>query len=243
MGCRRICSALTHILRKSTFCYCTPMFLLNLHYNPQRYLLPLLTQSYQARLSIKAHQKYLLTRLTTSIDSLKDTQSASFSVLPKPENFQEDPMYRDCHTLDAVIAVSGEKTLDISPFSVLRSAIEEFVAQGKDADTGDLFRAIEAKFPILKSEDGAQYRVGQISFPLIRFLSLMMGYVECHLADPINKPTLQLRKHINNIYLVLHSSFCPSSFPTTVFPCNSAQLSPTSPLSDESISTHSPGSL
>ena len=191
MGSRRICSAFTYILRKLTFCYCTSVFVPNLYNNPQRYLLPLLAQSYQARLSIEAHQKYLLTRLTTSIDSLKDTQSASFSVLPKPVHFQEDPMYMGCHTLDAVISASGERALDISPFSVLRSAIEEFVAQGKDADTGELFRAIEAKFPILKSEDGAQYRVGQIPSPLVRFL-LLMDYVECPLANPINKPTLQL---------------------------------------------------
>jgi hypothetical protein len=120
--------------------------------------MPLLTQSYQARLSIKAHQKDLLTRLTTSITSLKEHQSESFSVLPKPELFTEAPRYKDCHTLDGIVAVS-DKPKEIPQFSVLRCAIEEFMAQSRDADTEALFRAIEAKLPWLNSEDGARYQV------------------------------------------------------------------------------------
>ena len=140
----------------SLFCFA---FLSDFYSDIQRYLLPLLTYSYQARLSIKAHQKDLLARLTTSIESLKDTQSKTFSVLPKPKPFQEDPIYKDCHTLDAVVAASQEETQKMPSFSVLRCAIEEFATQGLDANTEELFRAIEAKFPFLNSEHEAQYQV------------------------------------------------------------------------------------
>jgi len=134
-------------------------FLSDSHSDIQRYLLPLFSYSYQARFSIKTHQKDLLARLTTSIESLKDTQSRTFSVLPKPKPFQEDPTYKDCHTLDAVVAASQEETQKMPSFSVLRCAIEEFATQGLDASTEELFRAIEVKFPSLNSEHGAQYQV------------------------------------------------------------------------------------
>jgi len=127
----------------------------------QRYLLPLLTHSYQARLALKLHQKDLLSRLTTSIESLKQTQTESFTVLPKLPPFREDPKYNDCRTLDQAVSASNDAPQEIPPFTVLRCAIEELAAQSRDVDTEELFRAIEAKLPWLRSEDGAQYQASQ----------------------------------------------------------------------------------
>ena len=101
-------------------------------------------------------------RLTTSIESLKRAQVKSFSVLPKPAPFKEDPKFEHCHTLDQIADASDEKPWTIPPFSVLRCALEEFVAQSKEADTETLFRNIETKLPWINSdpENGTLYQVG-----------------------------------------------------------------------------------
>jgi hypothetical protein len=125
----------------------------------QRYLLPLLTHSYQARISLRAHQKELLSKLITSTKSLKETQLTTFSVLPKPQPFQEDPKYKHCHTLGAVINASGQHLQKIPPFTILRCAIEEVVSQGRDSDTEALFRTIDAILPPMSSEDRYRYQV------------------------------------------------------------------------------------
>jgi hypothetical protein len=151
--------------------------------------MPLLIQSYQARLALKAHQNDLLTRLTISIDSLKETQSKCFSVLPEPEQFKEDPKYRECHTLDAIVAASQNKEKEIPPFSVLRCAIEESVSQNRDVGTEALFCAIAAKLPWLNSEDGVQYQVSHIAFRLFADY-MLIDCLERPLANPINKSAL-----------------------------------------------------
>lgn len=156
----------------------------------QRYLMPLLIQSYHARLSINTHQKDLLTRLATSIKSLKETQSETFSVLPMPQSFAENPKYRDCHTLDTIVAVSENNPKEIPPFSVLRCAMEEFAAQSRDPDTETLFRAIEAKLPWLNSENGSQYQVNPTHFFQFCHRSCVSYCQERSLADFINKPAL-----------------------------------------------------
>ena len=55
-----------------------------------------------------------------------------------------------------------EKPWTIPPFSVLRCALEEFVAKSKEADTESLFRNIETKLPWINSdpENGTLYQVG-----------------------------------------------------------------------------------
>lgn len=103
----------------------------------------------------------LLTRLTVSIESFKEAQTKPFSVLPKPAPFKEDSKFKHCHTLDQIVDTSDEKLQIIPPFSVLRCTLEEFVAQGKEADTESLFRNIEAKLPWINSdpENGTLYQV------------------------------------------------------------------------------------
>ncbi|KAF7975120.1 hypothetical protein HWV62_10413 [Athelia sp. TMB] len=123
-----------------------------------RFLLPRLSSSLQARASIQAHQKDLLSRLTTSIHALKDTQSETFTILPKPRPFQENAEYKECHTLEQVIAAGGETPQDVPSFSILRCALEEFDAQNKEASTEELFALMTAKLPWLQSEEGAKYR-------------------------------------------------------------------------------------
>ncbi|KZP20165.1 hypothetical protein FIBSPDRAFT_919935 [Athelia psychrophila] len=123
-----------------------------------RYILPLLSRSLQARVSIKVHQKDLLSRLTTSIQALKDTQSETFAILPKPQPFQENVVYKNCHNLEQILAAGGETPQDVPPFSVLRCALEEFEAQDTEASTEALFEMMASKLPWLQSEDGSKHQ-------------------------------------------------------------------------------------
>lgn len=205
MGSRRIRCDITHLLCESAWLSQTPVFA-NIHVM-QRFLLPLLTRSLQARVSIKAHQKDLLLRLTASIQALKATQHEAFSVLPRPGSVREDAEFKDCHTLEQIIAASGETPQDIPPFSVLRCTLEEFSAQGKDADTDGLFQAITSKLEWMQSDEGNRYQVSKnnpLELPersLMKFIRMTSGR---HYPRTLHSATLtQKQRPFGNILLPL----------------------------------------
>jgi len=100
----------------------------------------------------------LLSRLTTSIHNLKETQSGTFSVLPKPQPTQESSDYKNCHNLEQILVAGGERPQDVPPFSILRCALEEFEAVQREASTEALFEVLTNKLPWLQSEDGSKYQ-------------------------------------------------------------------------------------
>ncbi|KIJ20368.1 hypothetical protein PAXINDRAFT_108374 [Paxillus involutus ATCC 200175] len=126
------------------------------------YLLPRLTQSYQARLALSKHQSGLVARLTESASALKAAQAESFKDLPRPVPVYEDSQYVDCHTIDDVLSCtgssaggSGEDTPDIT---ILRCALEELFRTKEDSSgisTEELFQYLETKLPWLSAEEGA----------------------------------------------------------------------------------------
>ncbi|OAX44025.1 hypothetical protein K503DRAFT_852908 [Rhizopogon vinicolor AM-OR11-026] len=129
-----------------------------------RFLLPRISQSYHARLAIRAHQSGLMLRLNDSLAAFKEKQAECFAILPKPVLYKEDPEYADCHSLDDILAcrrkanIDDDDANDTSNVSLLRSAIEELMSS-KDSTEGvtteELFNHLEAKLPWLKGDQGA----------------------------------------------------------------------------------------
>jgi hypothetical protein len=140
--------------------------IVNTHRPFQWYLLPRLTQSYQARLALSKHQSGLVARLTESASALKAAQAESFKDLPRPVPVYEDSQYVDCHTIDDVLSCtgssaggSGEDTPDIT---ILRCALEELFRTKEDSSgisTEELFQYLETKLPWLSAEEGAARQV------------------------------------------------------------------------------------
>lgn len=69
-----------------------------------RYLLPRLSQSYEARLALRNHQLSLLLRLRDSTERLKSEQAESFKELPRVPKYHEEEPFASFETLDDVIA-------------------------------------------------------------------------------------------------------------------------------------------
>ncbi|KAI0068595.1 hypothetical protein BV25DRAFT_1873595 [Artomyces pyxidatus] len=123
-----------------------------------RFLLPRITQSSLARRSIKSHHRDLLTRLTTSLEGLKETQKDAFSVLPRPEPAKEPAPYAECRTVDDIVAASEGKQ-DIPEVSLLRCVLHDFVAHEKEPSTDELYRELFVKLPWIESDPGYQERL------------------------------------------------------------------------------------
>ncbi|KAH8094832.1 hypothetical protein BXZ70DRAFT_946229 [Cristinia sonorae] len=122
-----------------------------------RYIYPRLTQSYQARLSLRNHQKDLLSKLSASLTDLRSAQKETFPVLPIPDSYKEEAKYRDCHSLESIFAAS-EKVDDIPPLSLLRCAFEELGSHKENVVTSDLlFETLEARNAWIGSEEGTGY--------------------------------------------------------------------------------------
>ncbi|TFK43662.1 hypothetical protein BDQ12DRAFT_675351 [Crucibulum laeve] len=129
-----------------------------------RFLLPRITQTSLARNSLKSHHLSLLRRLTTSLASLKESQSESFSVLPHPEPYKEPSKYASCHSIADIFSTLHENEPDIEevpPITLLRCGIIDFTKgkTGAEANptTEDLFRYLEGKIPWLVSDDGLKF--------------------------------------------------------------------------------------
>ncbi|THH07746.1 hypothetical protein EW146_g9218 [Bondarzewia mesenterica] len=123
-----------------------------------RFLLPRLTKSSLARRSIVNHQRDLLSKLTSSLSEMKETQKASFEILPHPEPYKEEARYAQCSTLDDVVAASEGKQ-DIPEIALLRCALADFAKQGQQPSLEELFREVSTKLPWFESDPSYQERV------------------------------------------------------------------------------------
>ncbi|KAF9226684.1 hypothetical protein BS17DRAFT_775967 [Gyrodon lividus] len=150
------------IARIFTWLTGTSAFVLFIYY---WYLLPRLTQSYQARLVLRKHQFALIARLTESASALKATQAESFKDLPRPIPVYEDSRYIDCHTIDDLLTRTGSSEAgssgsaeDIPDVTILRCGLEELSQTkegGSDTSTEELFQYLERKLAWLSGEGGA----------------------------------------------------------------------------------------
>ncbi|KAN0097548.1 hypothetical protein V8E55_001994 [Tylopilus felleus] len=128
-----------------------------------RYLLPRLTQSYQARLALRKHQSALIARLTESASALKATQAESYKDLPRAVTVYEDSQYAECRTIDDLLSrvasfreETSEPDADIPDVTILRCALEELGHTKTDGtSTEELFRHLESKLVWLGGEEGA----------------------------------------------------------------------------------------
>jgi hypothetical protein len=105
-------------------------------------------------------------RLTTSLASLKESQTESYAVLPPPQPYKEQVRFAGCHSVAEVLEELGEKDpvmQDIPPVSLIRCGIQDY-RKGKEGDaakptTEELFRYLEGQVPWLVSEEGLKYEV------------------------------------------------------------------------------------
>lgn len=132
----------------------------------QRFLLPRIALTFHARHSIKTHHLTLMRRLTTSLAYLKESQSESHAVLPRPQPYKEPVNFAGCHSVAEVLGKLGEKDplmQDIPTVSLIRCGIQDH-GKGKEGEsakptTEELFRFLEAQVPWLVSEEGLKYEV------------------------------------------------------------------------------------
>ena len=132
----------------------------------QRYLLPRLTASLQARISLQSHQLGLVERLHASARSLRATQEETFAVLPivKPPGLRKDSAFAGCLTLeDLGTKIESEKieVETVPHFTVLRCAL----ASGKldkQPTTEELFKNIEEHLPRLGLAGNVELQVGSL---------------------------------------------------------------------------------
>ncbi|KAH9899683.1 hypothetical protein C8Q73DRAFT_638478 [Cubamyces lactineus] len=120
-----------------------------------RFIYPKIAKTYQARLSLRAHRKAQLERLTHSLEDLKESQRSTFAALPQPEQYREPAKYRACRTLDELAEASKDEQ-DVPPNTLLRCAIQQCSKSGQKATSAELFRLLEEKFPWIAAE-GAQH--------------------------------------------------------------------------------------
>jgi len=138
----------------------------------QRFLLPRITQSSLARQALKSYHLSLLQRLTTSITSFKESQSESFSVLPRPDLSKEPTRYSDCKSVVEVLKVlkAEEKGTDPNysglPYTtLLRCGITD-LGKGKERNgskptTEEIFRYLEGQIPWLVTDEGLEYEASR----------------------------------------------------------------------------------
>ncbi|PPQ67821.1 hypothetical protein CVT26_007068 [Gymnopilus dilepis] len=129
-----------------------------------RILLPRIAQTSLARHTLRSHHLALLRRLTTSLSSLKEQQSESFSVLPRPDPFKESKPFSACTSLSEALKLLQENSeeVDITQLpavTVLRCGLNDLSKErsGEYPTTEDLFRYLESQLPWLLSEDGLSY--------------------------------------------------------------------------------------
>lgn len=129
-----------------------------------------------ARQSLKAHHLSLLRNLTTSLAGLKETQSESLSVLPRPSLYREPANFVACRSVTEVLATMGEKSLsfrDIPSVTLLRCAIEDLNNERDErvheSTTEAIFRYLQERIPQLFAEESLGFEVRGIP-PTILFL-------------------------------------------------------------------------
>ncbi|PPQ63409.1 hypothetical protein CVT24_004919 [Panaeolus cyanescens] len=129
-----------------------------------RFLLPRIAQTAMARQSLKSHHISLLRKFTTSLASLKESQTESFAVLPKSDPYREPEECTAATSLEELVKLAGEKDSDFAklpPQTVLRCAITSY-GKAKTGDeavptTQDLFRYMEGSVTWLLTDEGLEY--------------------------------------------------------------------------------------
>ncbi|KAF9491375.1 hypothetical protein BDN71DRAFT_1421783 [Pleurotus eryngii] len=121
-----------------------------------RFLLPRIARTFIARQSLKTHHLSLIRKLTTDLAVLKEAQSESYSILPRPEPFKEPEEFSTCTSIDAVLAINSSPD-KIPPITLLRCAIADFskLHREESPSTEELFQVMEAKFPSLTTPEGS----------------------------------------------------------------------------------------
>jgi len=122
-----------------------------------RFLFPRVARTAFARLSLKQHHISLLSKLRESLDVLKERQTETFAVLPKPPPAQEDRKYNDVHSLED-LDVSSEASIDVPEYTLLRCVIEGQIAQKKVTTKEEIFSVLESHYPWLSTENGVEYQ-------------------------------------------------------------------------------------
>lgn len=145
-------------------------------------MLPRITQTWLAKNSLKSHQLALLRQLTTSLSSLKESQSESFSVLPHSDPFRESNQFSRCKSVAEILraASNGDEEPDFSKLpliSLLRCSIKETKSK---STTEELFRFLEGQIPWLLTEEGLNFEVCRTESGAARgvniYLATIVGY-------------------------------------------------------------------
>jgi len=122
-----------------------------------RFLFPRIVRTALARFSLKQHHIALISRLRESLEALKETQTETFAVLPKPPPVQEEPKYKDMHSLED-LNVPADEPLDVPEYTLLRCVIEGQAAQSKTTTKEEIFSVLEQQYPWLTTEKGVEYQ-------------------------------------------------------------------------------------
>ncbi|EPQ59120.1 hypothetical protein GLOTRDRAFT_136081 [Gloeophyllum trabeum ATCC 11539] len=151
----RLPDLLAGILRISTWVAGGSAVLLLVFY---RFILPRLALTYQARHALRRQQKDLVLRLNKSLETLKDTQKESYADIPRSDPFKEPPEYRVCRTIDDILTVCEDRLDDVPRYTLLRCALAEFTAEGKEPTAQTLFERLRGKIPWLDTPEGVTYQ-------------------------------------------------------------------------------------
>lgn len=94
---------------------------------------------------------------------LKEAQSESYSILPRPEPFKEPEEFSACTSIDAILAINSSPD-KIPPITLLRCAIADFskLHREESPSTEELFQVMEAKFPSLTTPEGSAVEVSKM---------------------------------------------------------------------------------
>lgn len=126
----------------------------------QRFLLPRIIASNQARLSLKQHQQGLFIRLLESATSLKAKQEESYVNIPRPNAHTELSHWASCTSFSAMEKVmEADSKVQPQEQTILRCAIEELKAAEKDATTENIFDLVHKKMTWVSQLELSQTQV------------------------------------------------------------------------------------
>lgn len=125
----------------------------------QRYLLPRVMHSTEARLSLVAHQKSLLKKLYSTASEVRKTQTETLKTLPPASAPQEDLRYTKCSSIQEVQAIEPDSKELPPPFTLLRITFSTSEGAEAGLPTETIFQSLENQLPWLKeSEEGLAYQ-------------------------------------------------------------------------------------
>ncbi|TFK28859.1 hypothetical protein FA15DRAFT_678250 [Coprinopsis marcescibilis] len=130
-----------------------------------RFLLPKISETADARHSLRVHHISLMRRLTASLLSLKESQSESLAALPRSDPYHELAPFAQARSLSQTLKVLDKEEPDYSrvpPVTLLRCAIAD-LSKGKSGDearptTEDVFLLLEGQIPWLASVEGYEFK-------------------------------------------------------------------------------------